>query len=277
MSVAIILPARLASTRLPNKLLLDRTGKTVLEHTIERAKEAQRAYPDLFTTLRVACDDERLLNAAKRAGVDAVMTRLDHQSGTDRIAEACAGLKEDIIVNLQADEPEINPDYMRMVSWGLTRSENEIPGVSRVQMATLATFIFDESTFKNPNVVKVVVGVNNKALYFSRAPIPFPRDGDKAVRRVWRGNDGIERPYYGHHHIGMYAYRRDFLFQYVKMPVSLNEQTERLEQLRALDNGHEIHVSFVASHVPGIDTPQDYEAFVQRCNASKNQEPGAQS
>ncbi|HYF51144.1 MAG TPA: 3-deoxy-manno-octulosonate cytidylyltransferase, partial [Planctomycetota bacterium] len=207
MSVAIILPARLASTRLPNKLLLDRTGKTVLEHTIDRAKEARAKYPHLFTTVRVACDDEKLIAAAKRGGVDAVMTRKDHQSGTDRIAEACAGLKEDIIVNLQADEPEINPDYIAKVAELLTLPEHELFGrkpANDAPMATLATFIYDESTFRNPNVVKVVRNEFwNRALYFSRAPIPYSRDGSP----LFQTNDG--KHVFGLHHIGIYAYRRE--------------------------------------------------------------------
>src|SRR5579862_1439423 len=158
MSVAIVLPARLASTRLPNKLLLDRSGKTLLEHTIERAQLAQKLYPKLFTTIRVACDDEKLVAAAKRSGVQAVMTRKDHQSGTDRIAEASADLKEDIIVNLQADEPEIDPEFIHKVATLLTAPEQEInpprPSSNKAAvMGTLATPIYEEMTFRNPNVV----------------------------------------------------------------------------------------------------------------------------
>src|SRR4051812_43952160 len=151
MSVAIVLPARLASTRLPNKLLLDRSGKTLLEHTIERAQLAQKAYPKLFTTIRVACDDEKLFSAAKRAGADAVMTRKDHQSGTDRIAEAAKDLKEEIIVNLQADEPEVDPEFVHTVANALVQPEREFFGrkeTSKAMMATLATYIYDEATFR---------------------------------------------------------------------------------------------------------------------------------
>lgn len=273
MSVAIVLPARLASTRLPNKLLLDRSGKTILEHTIERAQLAQKQYPDLFTTIRVACDDEKLVAAAKRAGVQAVMTRKDHQSGTDRIAEAAADLKEDIIVNLQADEPEIDPEYIGKVAAVLRMPEpiaanaewigGAPPG--ELGMATLATFIYDLGIFNNPNVVKVVRrNWSNRALYFSRAPIPFRRDSGSAPLFKLRDESGSERVVYGFHHIGIYAYWREFLLKFVKLRPSQLEQIEKLEQLRALEYGYGIRVAWVPSHVPGIDTPEDYEAFLER-------------
>ncbi len=257
MSVAIILPARLASTRLPNKLLLDRTGKTVLEHTIARAQEAQAAHPGLFTTIRVACDDHRLIAAARRAGAEAVMTRADHQSGTDRIAEAAESLKEDIVVNLQADEPEIAGDRIRVLAELLVSSPE-------AECATLATFIFDEATFKNPNVVKVVFShYSHKALYFTRAASPFPREGDSGFSLTF-DRDGAARRVYGYHHIGMYAYRREALLKWVALKPSPLEKVEKLEQLRALEHGFAMKIGIVDRHVPGIDTPEDYEAFVKR-------------
>jgi 3-deoxy-manno-octulosonate cytidylyltransferase (CMP-KDO synthetase) len=270
MSVAIVLPARLKSTRLPNKLLLSATGKTLLEHTIGRAKVAQALYPRLFTTIRVACDDEQLVAAAKRTGVDAVMTSPDHQSGTDRIAEAATDLKEEIIVNLQADEPEVDPEFLHSVSWPLTQTDDKIPGISSVSITTLATFIFDEATFKNPNVVKVTLANNRRALYFSRSPIPYPRDGDRADFIRFKDEKGVEQRVFGFHHIGIYGYRREFLAKFVALRPSVNEQIERLEQLRALDNGYAIQVSLMDSHVPGIDTQEDYEAFVARFKAKKS-------
>jgi 3-deoxy-manno-octulosonate cytidylyltransferase (CMP-KDO synthetase) len=251
MSVAIVLPARLKSTRLPNKLLLNRTGKTLLEHSIDRAKLAQAAYPKLFTTIRVACDDEQLIVAAKRAGVDAVMTDPNHQSGTDRIAEAAKDLKEEIIVNLQADEPEIELEYVRKVAELLNHAD------SSATMGTLATYIHDEATFRNPNVVKVIVdNLPTRAIYFSRAPIPFSRDG--------ASYGGPGKHIYGLHHIGIYSYRHDFLNKFVTLPPSRLEQVEKLEQLRALENGATIGIALVPKHFPGIDTPEDYEAFLQR-------------
>jgi 3-deoxy-manno-octulosonate cytidylyltransferase (CMP-KDO synthetase) len=191
------------------------------------------------------------------------MTRTDHESGTDRIAEAARNLKEDVIVNLQADEPEIDVSFLQILAGALL----EQPAVGpRFSMATLATYIFDETLFKNPNVVKAVVAESTeRALYFSRAPVPFPRDGESGATIKRRGSDGTERRVFGFHHIGMYAYRKEFLAQYVTLRPSRLEKIERLEQLRALENGFEIRVVLVDHHVPGIDTPEDYESFVQRC------------
>jgi 3-deoxy-manno-octulosonate cytidylyltransferase (CMP-KDO synthetase) len=259
-SVAIILPARLASTRLPNKLLLDRTGKTVLEHTIDRAKEAQAACPGVFTTIRVACDDAQLIAAARRAGAQAVMTRADHQSGTDRIAEAAEGLREEFILNLQADEPEADWEKLKLVADTLQQST--------APMATLAAFIFDEATFKNPNVVKVVFShYNGTALSFSRAAMPFARDGDAGFHLTASDKAGVTRRVYGYHHIGLYGYRREFLQKYVSLKPSPLEKIEKLEQMRALEHGFAIKVAIVENHVPGIDTQEDYDAFCERMKA----------
>jgi len=258
MTAAIVLPARLASTRLARKLLLDQTGKTLLEHTVERALAARAAHPALFHTVLVACDDESLMALARRAGADAVMTRPDHQSGTERLAEAAANLKEDIIVNLQADEPEMEPESIFRVAALLKDGPEEVP------MATLATPILDEAKWRKPNVVKVVIGQDGHALYFSRAPIPFPRDEEHAPER-WQ-SDG--KRIYGLHHLGLYAYRRPFLLQIPSLPASRLEQLEKLEQLRVLEAGYGIRVGETDSHPPGIDTLEEYEQFVARWKAS---------
>ncbi|HYG75280.1 MAG TPA: 3-deoxy-manno-octulosonate cytidylyltransferase [Planctomycetota bacterium] len=255
MRVAIILPARLQSTRLPNKLLLEAGGKTVLEHTIARAFEAQKANPRLITRVRVACDDEKLLAAAKRSGADAVMTRKDHQSGTDRIAEAAANIDEEIVVNLQADEPEIDPANIRLVAELLTARNEKAP------MGTLVVPLYDEANFKKPNVVKVALSSTGYALYFSRAPIPFVRDESAESAALMTLNG---RRFYGYHHLGIYAYRREFLLGYKKLPDSTLEKLEKLEQLRALEAGHAIKVAVASSNPPGIDTPEDYDAFLKR-------------
>jgi 3-deoxy-manno-octulosonate cytidylyltransferase (CMP-KDO synthetase) len=278
MSVAIVLPARLASTRLPNKLLLDRSGKTLLEHTIERAQLAQKAYPKLFTTIRVACDDEKLVAAAKRAGADAVMTRKDHQSGTDRIAEAAKDLKEEIIVNLQADEPEIDPESIATVARQVTRfsdhpsknfkESNQFGLRDRhiaPPMGTLAVPIFDEEIFRRTSVVKVICNHEHEALYFSRAPIPFAADPDAADLLCRQSDEsGRARRVLGYHHIGIYSYQRDFLLFFQKLKPSKLEKLEKLEQLRVLENGYTIQVGIVEKNNPGIDTPEDYEAFLVR-------------
>jgi 3-deoxy-manno-octulosonate cytidylyltransferase (CMP-KDO synthetase) len=258
MQAAILLPARLASTRLPCKLLLDRTGRTVLEHTVARALEARALRPRLFRSILVACDDPRLAEAARRAGVQAVMTRPDHASGTDRLAEAVRKqrLKENLIVNLQADEPEMDPRNLVRVAELLAAAPRRAP------VATLATALRDEETWRRPNVVKVVLDASGRdwgrALYFSRAPIPHLRDGAP------RASGGAERPVYGFHHLGLYAYRREFLLRFSRLPASRLEQAEKLEQLRVLEAGYEILVGLAETHPPGIDTLEEYEAFVAR-------------
>lgn len=264
MPVAVVLPARLASTRLPGKLLLDRTGHTVLEHTIERALEARKRSAGLITRVLAACDDEKLVAVALKAGVEAVMTRPDHQSGTDRIAEAAAPLPEDVIVNLQADEPEVDPALIVQVAVLLTGGGND------ASMSTLAVPIFDAERWKKPNVVKVVVDGQGRAMYFSRAPIPHPRDEDGAAE-TWSLNG---RRVYGLHHLGLYAYRKAFLLGYKDLPKSRLEQLEKLEQLRALEAGHTIRVGLAKENPPGIDTPEEYEAFVARFKQSAGRPNG---
>lgn len=255
-TAALILPARLASTRLANKLLLDRSGKTVLEHTLDRAREAAALSNGLISRVLVAADDQRLIDVARRAGVEAVMTSADHNSGTDRIAEAAEKLSEDLVINLQADEPEIDPRNVVLVGRLL------FDAAGTASMSTLAVPIFDEEKFLKTNVVKVVVAANNNALYFSRSPIPHVREASDAD--AWtRGGRRI----FGYHHLGLYAYRRDFLLGYKRLPPSMLERLERLEQLRALEAGHVIKVGIVDSNPPGIDTPEDYEAFLQRLHA----------
>lgn len=277
MSVAIVLPARLASTRLPGKLLLARTGKTVLEHTIERAQEAQTCHPDLFTTILVACDDKQLIHAARRTGVHAVLTRANHQSGTDRIAEAAQNLTEDIIVNLQADEPEIEPESI--LALGRLASAESEP--ERVPVATLAVPISDYQTWMSPSVVKVVVNFQSLALYFSRSPIPCPREGACADGGAFQivppdNPSGPSLRAYGMQHVGVYAYRKDFLNRFTGWGPSCLELLEKLEQLRVLEHGFGIHVGLISRHPPGIDTPEDYEAFVKRWE-SKSRKSEAQS
>lgn len=263
MSVAVVMPARLESSRLRHKLLLSRTGRTVLEHTIARALEARARSSGLIRTVLVACDDERLVDAAKQGGAEAVLTRKDHQSGTDRIAEAAERMPDDIIVNLQADEPEMDPDSILLVARLLAEAPAEL------SMATLAVPIVDEDIWKKPSVVKVVTDHAGMALYFSRAPIPFARGEAEAASRDTVCDDaGKPIPVYGLHHLGIYAYRRTFLLAYSSLPPSRLEKLERLEQLRALEAGHGIRVGVVGACPPGIDTEEEYEAFVSRWKAS---------
>ncbi len=253
MNAALVLPARLASTRLPNKLLLNDSGKTVLEHTLDRAREAMALSNGLIVRILVAADDERLIAAARRGGADAVLTRADHTSGTDRIAEAAEKLSEELIVNLQADEPEIDPANVVLAARLLAGSTESAP------MSTLAVPIYDEEKFLKTSVVKVVVSGTGNALYFSRAPIPHLRDAADAHLLNVGG-----RRVYSYHHLGLYAYRRAFLLGYKNLPASLLEKLEKLEQLRALEAGHTIKVGIATSNPPGIDTPEDYAAFLKR-------------
>ncbi len=261
-TIAIMLPARRASTRLPDKLLLDRTGKTLLEHTIEQALKAQRASGNLITAVIAACDDEALMRAARRGGAEAVLTRPDHVSGTDRIAEAAAQRNEDIVINLQADEPELEPETI------LTLARSQANAPEDTPMSTLAVPITNETVWQSSSVVKVVVDGQGHAMYFSRAPIPFVRDASEhqTAPDAWAGPDELKtgQRIWGLHHLGLYAYRRDFLLGYQALPESRLEHLEKLEQLRALEAGYKIRVGVVKASPPGIDTPQEYEAFVKR-------------
>ena len=241
----IVIPARLESTRLPRKLLLDQTGQTLLQHTYESAQKST-----LAQRVMIAADDQEIVDACQAFGGDAVMTDIGHQSGTDRVAEVAASLEEyDIIVNVQGDEPEIEGESIdKAISVLLDNPE--------VVVSTLATPITDGSRLHDPSCVKVVMDNKNQAMYFSRAPIPFPRDGEES----WLTAD----PPSFFQHVGLYAYRRDFLLELANMPAAKTEQIEKLEQLRILEAGFKIGVATIASAAKGIDTREDYLAFVKR-------------
>ncbi len=238
MKVVAIIPARYGSTRLPGKPLLDKTGKPLIQHVVEAVRLVGS-----IEAVCVATDDERIAEAVRRFGGEAIMTRSDHASGTDRLAEAAEKLNladNDIIVNVQGDEPEIKPDDIdRLVSL-LTDSG--------APMATLAASLNVDAAEK-PDNVKVVLAGDGSAMYFSRAKIPHDRDGGGAEYLL---------------HLGIYAYRKKFLLEFASMPPTPAERAEKLEQLRALENGRRIVVAVVASATPGIDTMDDYEAFVAR-------------
>ncbi len=241
----IVIPARLRSTRLPEKLLLDETGKPLIQHTYEAAQQAGRP-----TGVCVAADDERIAEAVREFGGEVVLTDPDAPSGTDRVAEVAQGMDDiDIIVNVQGDEPEISGAVIDQVV-GLL--ENDPTAV----MATLATPIHSRKQLEDPACVKVVFDEQGRALYFSRSVIPHPRD--------WE--DRLLEPDAGcfFQHIGLYAYRREFLLQLAQMPPVLLEQVESLEQLRVLAAGKTIMVGVCREATVGIDTPEDYQAFVSR-------------
>jgi len=238
MPVVAIIPARYGSTRLPGKPLLDQTGKPLIQHVVEAVSAARR-----IEAVYVATDDRRIHDAVGAFGGRAIMTRPDHASGTDRLAEAAEKLAladEDVVVNVQGDEPEIRPgDVDGLVSLLID---------SAAPMATLAAPL-DEVAASAPDNVKVVRARDGSAMYFSRARIPYDREGKGAQYLL---------------HLGIYAYRKKFLLAFASLPPSLAETTERLEQLRALENGYRIAVGVVGSAAPGIDTMDDYNAFVER-------------
>lgn len=247
MKTAIIIPARYASSRLPAKPLLRETGKYLIQHVYERACESKA------DTVVVATDDARIFDAVKSFGGNVVMTRDDHPSGTDRVAEVAAKLDAEIIVNVQGDEPMIDAATLNMLA-GLLRSDRE------AQMATLAAPIAALEQWRDPNCVKVVCDKRGRALYFSRSPIPFVRDAepDFATGRFLQ-------------HLGLYSYRRSFLLQLAKLPPEPIELTEKLEQLRVLALGHGIQVGIVPHAHRGVDTPADYARFVASYRASTKQ------
>jgi len=241
----VVIPARMQSTRLPRKMLLRETGKPLLQHTYERAEQAQ-----LPLSVIVATDHEEIAGVVSRFGGQAQMTRVDVQSGTDRVAEVAAGLPDmDIIVNLQGDEPELPNDAIDSVIRKLEENPSAV-------MSTLATPIRSREQLEDPACVKVVFDDVGKALYFSRSPIPYARDWDDGLLTA--------NPPVFHLHIGLYAYRRSFLLQMAQLPPAPLENVEKLEQLRVLAAGHQILVAVTDHSEPGIDTPSDYRAFVTR-------------
>ncbi len=243
-----IIPARYASTRLPGKPLLAETGKPLIGHVIERAQSAAS-----IDRVIVATDDQRIAEAVQSCGGQAVMTRADHPNGTCRIAEVVEtlDLADDVIVNVQGDEPEIDPAVIDRAV--------EVLRETGAAMSTIASPFGPEEDPANPNIVKVVCNAADCAMYFSRALIPHAREAAP----------GTLDPEHYLKHLGLYAYRRDFLMKYVTLPPTPAEQLEQLEQLRALEHGHAIAVAIHPCNHVGIDTPEQYAAFVLRHNASQ--------
>jgi 3-deoxy-manno-octulosonate cytidylyltransferase (CMP-KDO synthetase) len=243
-AVTVVIPVRYGSTRFPGKALANETGKTLVQHVYERAQQATRV-----GAVVVATDDERIRAAVASFGGRAVMTSTDHPNGTSRIAEAAAGLDSDIIVNVQGDEPEIEPALIDVAIEALERD-------AACVMSTVGSpFAADEDP-ADPNIVKVVADRAGRAMLFSRAPIPHFRDADAATTL-----EGRAGPY---KHVGLYVYRRAFLGRYVELPPTPLEQAESLEQLRVLEHGERIAVAIAVARHHGIDTPAQYAAFVAR-------------
>ncbi|MDR2704731.1 MAG: 3-deoxy-manno-octulosonate cytidylyltransferase [Planctomycetaceae bacterium] len=244
----VIIPARYASTRLPRKLLLDVKGKPLIQYTYEAALKAT-----LPESVSVACDHREIFEIVEKFGGTVFMTNPNAQSGTDRVAEVAAKMSEnevDIVVNVQGDEPEIAGKSIDLVIRMLIDHPNAV-------MATLATPIRNQKQLEDPACVKVVFDHTGRALYFSRSVIPYPRNG------VTTELLQLEPPLF-YQHVGLYAYRRDFLLALSRLPQSDLEKTESLEQLRVLHHGFAIMVGVVNEPTFGIDTPEDYKRFVEK-------------
>ena len=236
---AAVVPARFASSRFPGKPLADLTGKPMIVHVLERAAECRTV-----GRIVVATDDERILRAVQAVGFEARMTRADHPNGTSRIAEVAGTLEEELVVNIQGDEPQIEPALVdRTVE--LLASRPDVP------MATLVSPFAPGEDPSNPNVVKCVRAADGRALYFSRSLVPYDRDRAPGAARPMK-------------HVGLYVYRREFLRTFAALAPTPLERTESLEQLRVLEHGHSILCAEGEAHFSGIDTPEQYAAFVER-------------
>ena len=244
LTAAAVIPVRWASNRLPGKPLLSQTGKPLIQHVWERVCRANR-----LDEVLIATDDERIQQAVEGFGGRCVMTRDDHPSGTDRVAEVAASLDADVIINVQGDEPEVDPHDLDRLIERLEANGEDIATLARPLRAEESSLLLD------PHAVKAVFTHQGRALYFSRSPIPHGDDPDGA----WL-------------HLGVYAFRRKALLAFAATQPTALEKRESLEQLRALDLGQTIGVVLTENDALGIDTADDYARFVQHCA-----EPGATS
>jgi len=242
-AVVAVIPARYQSSRLPGKPLLDIGGRPMIEHVYRRAAEA-----DSVDAVVVATDDQRIADAVEAFGGIARLTRPTHRTGTDRIAEVAAELACDIVVNVQGDEPLIDPAMITAVVAPLRADASLV-------MTTARRRLTDPDEFRNPHIVKVVTDTRGDALYFSRAPMPYGAD---AVL-PGAGSTDLAGGTPAYVHVGLYAFRRDFLLRYAALPQTPLEVAESLEQLRALEHGYRIRTVVTEHHSIGVDTPQDLE------------------
>jgi len=246
--VVCVIPARYAAVRFPGKVLADLCGKSVIQHVYERVRCASG-----IDALLVATDDERIADAVHSFGGEAVLTPSDLPSGTDRVARALEGRDAGIVINVQGDEPLIDPATVERLARVFSEDGS-------VRMASVMCPFASRERFLDPNVVKVVVAENGDALYFSRSPIPYARSG------------GFPPCY---QHIGIYGFRRETLEQFVSWPPSMLEETEKLEQLRALEHGVPIRMIEVSRLSVGVDTPEDLERVREILERDCEGEPGA--
>jgi len=239
MKILGIIPARYASTRFPAKPLIDIAGKTMIQRVYEQAKQCA-----LFSKIIVATDDDKIYDHVLKIGGDVMMTSTTHQNGTERCAEVIGNLSEqfDIIINIQGDEPFVDPALFTMLIQAFKDPQ--------IQIATLIKPIIDKAYIDNPNIIKVVKSVTNKALYFSRTAIPFQR------------NEAAKIQFYKH--IGLYAYRKEVLLEIVKLGAGVYEQIEMLEQLRWLENNYPIHLIETDLEADSIDVPADLDRLLKK-------------
>jgi len=250
MRVTAIIPARFASTRFPGKPLASLLGKPMIQWVYERTSSSSRV-----DRVIVATDDERIAAAVRGFGGEVAMTSPDHPTGTDRLAEVAVGLDAELIVNVQGDEPLIEP---LMIDQAVAPLQDD----TSIRMGTLKTAVTSCEEFLNPNVVKVVCDRDDFALYFSRAPIPCPRDLLAELPAQWEQVQAWK-------HIGLYVYRREFLLRYPQLPATPLENLEKLEQLRALEHGVRIKAVTTGAASQGVDTPEDLRRVEAQLRAAE--------
>lgn len=263
-----MIPARLESSRFPRKVLVRETGKFLIEHVYERVVDV----PGVDRTI-IATDSPEVVEAARSFGAEAWLTATDHVSGTDRVAEVARALSEEIVINVQGDEPLVSAaDIARLIdALAVDTDGHGVP-----DMATLARERSDREGFRNPNIVKVVRGRRGDALYFSRSSLPHDRDAESSAEDLSdagqaneghvkaRVSGGAARVSPWLQHIGVYGFASDFLEAFTKLAPGELEQREKLEQLRALENGFSIRVLLTEHDYTGVDTEEDYREFVER-------------
>lgn len=254
-TAAVVIPARLGSRRFPRKVLARDTGKYLVEHVWERVVGFTGSKRVPVSRVLIATDSEEVLEAARGFGAEARMTSPDHVSGTDRVAEVARDLRDRFIINVQGDEPLIAHEDLELL---LELFEGSNADGESTVMTTLVSQRGDPEGFADPNIVKAVVGRGGRALYFSRSPVPYAEGIRTAGGRLswWQ-------------HIGIYAYRRDFLLRLTGLEPTPIEKRERLEQLRALDHGHTIRVGEARGRHLGIDTEEEYHSFVQEVRRAR--------
>jgi len=246
MKKVIIIPARLDSSRLPKKVLLDLKGKTVIQRVYEQCLKVKNV-----DGVYIATDSIEIKEVCETFTNHVIITKSTHQSGTDRIGEAVSAIACDIVINVQGDEPFIEPSLIEALVNSFSNSD--------ISMSSAMSKINNVKDLHNSNVVKVVTDLHNNALFFSRSLIPFPRD----VKEISNSNEVLKK-YQFFRHIGIYGYRKDFLLKFVNMEQSYLEKIEKLEQLRALENGFKIKMIDANSSLIGIDTQEDYEEALKK-------------